>query len=315
MAKKRELKEPESQNKLLLFIEIIGDLLTAVAHFVMGIISSSAAMMAEGFHSLADTSNQVALLLGVENSRKSADDTHPFGYGKDRFFWSFISALFIMLVSGGIAVWQGINKIITQEEVSNLKINLLVLGIALVFQCINLFFSNKRFRAVVGKIDSFKTLIKKLKLIKEPTVMNLWLGDIAGTGGKVLAGIAIIMVMITGNPVYDGVASVIIGVVLVVLGVFLAKDSRDLLIGEAVTPAMYTQIKSIIRSFDEVEDVLSLKTMHLTPEEILINADIKFKEDLGTRQIEKTIDKIEYQIKENIPSATQIFLEAEDNSS
>jgi len=304
-----------SKNKALLFVEIAGDFLTSIAKFILGFLGGSAAMIAEGFHSLADTSNQIFLLIGIENSKKPADKTHPFGYGKERFFWSFVSALFIMIFSGGMAIWRGVKSIGSSEGISNFKISFLVLGIALLFQVFNLFLSSKYFRLKARKPKTIQGIIHQLKLIKEPTIINLWLGDIVAVGGNLLAGVALYLVLITGNAVYDAVASIIIGIALVGLGIFLAKDSRDLLIGEAVTPAMYEEIAKIIRSCSEVEGIAVLKTMHLTPNEILINADVEFKKGLKTWQIEKAIDEIENRIKSQIPAAKQIFIEVESENS
>jgi len=301
----------DHKSKILLFIEIGGDFLSSVAKFIVGILGNSSAMIAEGFHSLADTANQIFLLIGIETSKKPADKDHPFGYGKERFFWASLSALFILVVSGGIAIYQGINKIRDPVPITSFKFSFIVLGIALVFQFFTLFMSSKYYRGLVGKTNGLKESFLKMKFVKEPTAINLWLGDWLAVTGNILAGIALFSVWLTGNVIYDGIASIIIGVMLAMLGLYLINDSKKLLIGEAVTPAMYAKIVEIIRSCPEVRGIVKLKTMHLTPYEILINADIDFRPDLETRDIEKAIDRIEYLIKSQIPAAKQISVEVE----
>jgi len=305
------MRERDSKSKILLFIEITADFLSFLAKVIMGILSGSSAMVAEGFRSLTDTTNQIFLLIGIESSKRAPDPKHPFGYGKERFFWAFLSALFIFEVSGVVAIWRGIEKIINPEPITNFKINFLVLGISLALQLFTLFWSFKYYRKVAGEIKNFKELFLKMKYVKDPTAINLWLGDIIAVMGNLLAGSALYLVLISGNPIYDGIASIIIGIMLLFLGLFLIQDSKELLIGEAVSPAMYSEIIEIIRSCPEVKEIVKLKTMHLTPNEILICADIDFQEGLETEEIEKVIDKIENKIKTQIPAATQISIEVE----
>ncbi len=301
----------DRKSKNLLFIEIIGDLIIASIKFAVGIFGNSAALIAEGFHSLSDTTNQFFLLIGIHTSKKPADSDHPFGYGKERFFWAFLSAFFIFAVSGGVAVWKGVAKINNPTPVANFGLCFLVLGIALIFQFFILYFSSRTFKTFVGKTKTLGEMIRKLKLIKEPTVINLWLGDWVAVVGNFLVIIALYLVYITGNAIYDGIASIIIGVMLITLGLFLIRDTKNLLIGEAVTPAMYEEIAQIIRSQSGVRGIVKLKTMHLTPTEILINADVDFEPGLETTEIDATVDKIENAIKIQIPAAKQISIEVE----
>lgn len=297
----------------MLFLEIGGDLISFVAKFAIGILSGSSAMIAEGFHSLADTANHFFLLTGIANSKKPADEKHPFGYGKERFFWAFLSALFILEVSGGAAIYRGIDKIRNPEALGNFNLSFLVLGVALVIQLFTLLMSSKYYLGLAGKIEGVG-VFSKMKFVKEPTAINLWLGDWLAVIGNVLAGIALFLVQLTGNTIYDGAASVVIGFMLAYMGLFLINDTKKLLIGEAVTPAMYEDIVEIIRSCPEVRGIVKLKTMHLTSNEVLINADIDFQPNLDTQAIEKAVDKIEHLIKTEIPAAKQISIEVESRN-
>jgi cation diffusion facilitator family transporter len=305
------INSQEKRNKRLLFIEIVGDLTTAVFKFIFGIIGNSSVMIAEGFHSLADTANQVFLLVGVYSSKKIADRKHPFGYGKEKFFWAFISAIFILTVSAFSAAREGIDKIKNPQAVSSFGLSFLILGVALVFQLINLSFSLKYFHLLYGSIKIKKGFFHKLKFIKEPTIINLCFGDVVAIAGNLVAALALYLVKITGNAFYDGIASIIIGAMLALFAIFLIVDVKELLIGEAVSPVVYKKIISLISQTKEVESIVKLKTMHLSPTEILLNADLEFKDDLSTEEIEKAIDEIEENLKKEIIGLKQISIEAE----
>ncbi len=296
--------------KFLLWLEIIGDMLAAIIKLLFGYIGNSAGLIAEGFHSIADSANQIFLLIGIESSKKRPDKDHPFGYGKERFFYALLSAFFIMLFSGGMAIYQGFDKLFHPEQITNFQINFIILGIAFCFQAIILVFSTRHFQKKMKKYRT-KGFFRKLDLIKEPTTLNLWFNDILAIAGTIVVAIALVLVRITGNSIFDAIASILIGTSLVLLGFFLAKDTKDLLIGEAVTPAMYREIREIIMEHENVEKIPKLKTMHLTPYEILINADVQFKDGLKTEELEDTIDEIEKAIRKEIPAAKQIFIEAE----
>lgn len=293
----------ESKSKILLFIEIGGDCAAFVLKFAIGILGRSSVMIAESFHSLVDTANQIFLLIGIEMSKKPADADHPFGYGKERFFWAFLSALFILEISGSIAILSGINQIRKPDVIIDFGASFLVLGITFCFQIVSLSMSTRYYLKLIGKMKGWKDLFLKMKFVKESTAINLWLGDIVSVIGSLLAAFALYLVMITGNVLYDGIASIIIGIVLAVLGLFLIYDTKKLLIGEAVSPAMYNKIIDLIMLCPEVKSLIKLKTMHFTPNEILINADIEFRDDLETSEIAKAVDRIENLIRDQIPAA------------
>ncbi len=292
------------KEKFLLWLEIFGDLLAGIVKIIFGFASKSAGLIAEGFHSFADSGNQVFLLIGLKSSKKKADQSHPFGYGKEKFFWALLSALFIMLFSGGIAIYQGVLKLIKPEPITNYLTNISVLGIIFIFQIVIFIFSTRSFQLILNKS-------KKLEFIKSPSIINLWFSDLMALAGTIIVGIALTLSQVTNNSVFDAISSILIGIMLFSLGIFLASDAKELLIGEAVSPPIYKKIKEIFSKSKEVIKLRKLKTMHLTPNEILINADVEFKDELTTTDIEQAIDKIESKIKEEVPQAKQIYIEAE----
>lgn len=301
----------EKNNKRLIFIEIFVDLATTVSKFIFGVFGNSSAMIAEGFHSLSDTANQIFLLIGVYTGKRIADKEHPFGYGKEKFFWAFMSAVFILSISATWAIRGGINKIINPQVISAFELSFLVLGIATILQLVNLFFSSKYFRFLYGTTRTKKGFFQKLKFIKEPTIINLFFGDVLAVIGNLIVVFALFLVRITGNTLYDGIASIVIGLMLALFAIFLISDIKKLLIGEAVSPMVYKKIAFTIAKAKEVESIIDLKTMHLSPSEILLNADLEFKDNLSTGQIEKAIDKIENKLKKEIIGLKQISIEAE----
>lgn len=181
------MNSSENKNKKVLYIEIFGDLATAAIKFVFGVIGHSSVMIAEGFHSIADTANQIFLLIGVYSSKKTPDKKHQFGYGKEKFFWAFISAIFILSVSATSAFREGVSKIREPGTVSNFGLSFAILGVALIFQLINLFFSSAYFRSLLKAIKIKKGFFQKLEYIKEPTIINLWFGDLLAIAGNVIA--------------------------------------------------------------------------------------------------------------------------------
>lgn len=303
----------EKKNKRLIFIEIFIDLTSAIFKFIAGFLGHSSVMIAEAFHSLSDTTNQIFLLIGAYTSKKIADKDHPFGYGKEKFFWAFMSAIFILSVSSISAIREGIEKITHPKIVFDFRLSFIILGVTLFFQLINLCFSSRYFKFLYGDTKIKKGFFRKLKSVKEPTVINLFFGDIFAVIGNSLAIFALFLVKMTGNPIYDGIASIIIGLMLAYFAIFLISDVKKLLIGEAVSPMVYKKISFVIAQAREVESIVNLKTMHLSPTEILLNADLEFKDSLNTKQIEKAIDKIESNLRKKIIGLKQISIEAEPN--
>ncbi len=301
----------EKKNKKILYIEILGDLATAAIKFVFGIIGNSSVMIAEGFHSIADTANQIFLLVGVYSSKRTPDIKHQFGYGKEKFFWAFLSAVFILSVSATSSVREGISKLRDPGTLSNFWLSILILGISLIFQLINLFFSSAYFRSLLKAIKIKKGFFHKLEYIKEPTIINLWFGDILAIAGNLIAILTLVVVKLSGNAIYDGIGSILIGVLLGIFAIFLIRDVKGLLIGEAASPIIYEKIISLISQNKAVNSIVNIKTMHLSPTEILLNADLEFKDNLGTEEIEKTIDEIEKSLKNEIEGLKQINIEAE----
>jgi cation diffusion facilitator family transporter len=283
----------------------------AILKLAAALITGSSGMMAEALHSVADTTNQVFLLLGLRFFKRPASRKHPFGYGKERFFWSFIAAMFIFGVGSTYAIYEGIVKLRHPHPPENLKWAYLVLGISFLLEgaSIGLAIYQESKEARHDGL-SFFAYIRESKYTTAKTVI---FEDSAALLGIIIAGGGLLLTEHQSGPgdgaYWDGVASILIGVVLAIVAFALARTSRGLLLGEAASPKSWRAIKQAIESHPNVVMVMELLTMHLAPRQILINAHVNLRDDLVTSDIERTNEEIECLIKQAEPKVEMIFLE------
>ncbi len=286
--------------------------LIAILKFVAAVVTGSSGMMAEAFHSVADTTNQVFLLLGLRFYKKPASNKHPFGYGKERFFWSFIAAIFIFGVGATYAIYEGIQKLTHPHPPTNLKWAYIILAISFVLEAGSIGLAI--YQEVKEAHHEGLSFSEYLRLSKDPTAKTVLFEDSAALLGIVIAAIGILLtdyqVGGAAGAYWDGVASIVIGLVLAVVAFVLARASRGLLLGEAANTQAVQAIKQAMESHPNVERVVDLLTMHLAPKEILINAHIKVRDELRTEEIVGTIEEVEELIKRAEPKVEKIFLEA-----
>jgi len=286
--------------------------LITVLKLIAAVITGSSGMMAEALHSVADTTNQIFLLLGLRFYKRPASGKHPFGYGKERFFWSFIAAIFIFGVGATYAIYEGIAKLAHPHAPTNLGWAYGVLAISFVLESCSIGLAI--YQEVKEAHHEGMTFGEYLRESKDPTAKTVLFEDSAALIGIVIATTGLILTDLqVGGRIgayWDGVASILIGLVLAVVAFVLARSSRGLLLGEAATPKVLAAIKQAIESHPNVENVVELLTMHLAPKQILINAHVKLRENLRTDDIEQSILEIEDRIKRAEPKVEMIFLEA-----
>jgi cation diffusion facilitator family transporter len=286
--------------------------LIAVLKLVAAVITGSSGMMAEAFHSVADTTNQVFLLLGLRFYKRPASSKHPFGYGKERFFWSFIAAIFIFGVGSTYAIYEGIAKLRHPHPPTNLEWAYGVLIISFVLETGSIGLAI--YQEVKEAHHEGLSFFDYLRESKDPTAKTVLFEDSAALIGIVIAGTGLLLtdyqVGGSAGAYWDGMASIIIGLVLAVVAFVLARTSRGLLLGEAANAKVLLAIKQAIESHPNVERVVELLTMHLAPKQILINAHVKLRQDLVTSDIVSCIEEIEERIKRAEPKVEMIFLEA-----
>src|SRR4051794_30238395 len=280
----------------------------AIAKFAAAAISGSASMLAEAFHSLADTGNQGLLLLGLARSKRPADETHPFGHGKARFFWGLLVAVSLFTLGGGFSIYQGVKGLVGgHHEVPDVTVALIVIAVAICFE-------GYAWRTAYKQLDASRRgrgTLAALHHSKDPEVLTVLAEDTAAISGLLVAAIGVSLAALTGESAFDSAGSVIIGLILLAVGFLLGRENAELLLGEAVDPQVRVDIERAIQSIDEVEGVFELLTMHLAPEEFLVVADVRFAEDLDTEDIALTIDRVEAAIREAAPGASRIYVEPE----
>jgi len=285
--------------------------LIAILKLVAAVITGSSGMIAEALHSVADTTNQIFLLLGLRFYKRPATNKHPFGYGKERFFWSFIAAIFIFGVGATYAIYEGVVKLTHPHPPTNLRWAYAVLGLSFLLE------SGSIALALYQEVNeahheglSFRDYLKESK---DPTAKTVIFEDSAALIGIVIAALGLVLTEYqvggSAGAYWDGLASIVIGSVLAVVAFVLARSSRGLLLGEAANKKEVEAIKQAIESHPNVERVIELLTMHLAPKQILINAHVQLRPNLVTGDIEKSIAEIEDCIKRAEPKVEMIFLE------
>ncbi|MEM6343044.1 MAG: cation diffusion facilitator family transporter [Bacteroidota bacterium] len=282
----------------------------AIAKFIGASISGSSAMLAEGIHSLVDTGNGLLLLLGISRSKRPADKKHPFGRGKEIYFWSLIVAILIFALGGGMSLYEGIQHIQhPPTEIGDFTLSYIILGLAIVFEGAALIFALKSFNDARRRRGrrNFWTAIQQSK---DPASFAVIFEDTAALLGLVIALMGIVLTQTLQDPIWDGVASVLIGLLLAGIAIFLTVETKALLIGEAAFPEVRESISKIVDGDEAVNNINPPMTMHMGPDDILLALDVEFKDELSADNIEAAIQRIEKALKEKHPQIKRIFIEA-----
>ena len=291
---------------------LFANALIALLKLVAAWITGSSGMMAEALHSIADTTNQVFLLLGLRFYKRPASGKHPFGFGKERFFWSFIAAIFIFGVGATYAIYEGVVKLAHPHPPTKLKWAYIVLAISFVLETISITLAF--YQEIKEAHHEGLTFGEYLRESKDPTAKTVLFEDSAALLGILIAAAGLVLTEYqvggSAGAYWDGIASILIGLVLAVVAFILARSSRGLLLGEAASVKTVEAIRQAIESHPNVERVVELLTMHLAPKQILINAHVKMRQGLLTDEVERTVEEVEDRIKQAEPKVEMIFLEA-----
>lgn len=295
-------------SKKAIFGAIAANTAIAISKFIASYFTGSASMLSEGIHSLVDTGNGVLLLVGIKRSHKSPNVKHPYGYGKEIYFWSFVVAVLIFALGGGIALYEGVQHVLHPAEITSYKWNYVVLFLAIVFEASALRVALKEFNKSRGK----KGYIQAIKESKDSATVAIVIEDTAALLGLVIALIALLLGQLTGIPYFDGLGSIFIGLLLVSVSFFFAYECKGLLIGEGLTLKETEEVESIILQNENVVRLRTPLSLYFGPNEVLLNLDLNFKDDMTTDQIEQNIDRIEKDITTQFPKINRIYIEAED---
>ena len=264
-------------------------------------------MLSEAIHSVVDTGNQVLLLFGLSQSKKPADEAHPFGYGLRLYFWAFVVSIVIFGLGGGLSIWEGLSKIASPHPIERAWINYLVLAVALCIEGSVWVVAFREFRKTKGD----QGWLAAVRDSKDPMVFTVLFEDSAAILGLIVAFLGIYLSEALQLPVLDGVASLLIGLILISTASFLAKECQALLTGEGVRPAVRQRIRWIVHQATGVEKLNELLTMHFGPAEILVVMSVDFENTMSAKEVEDTVTKIEKSIKKEFPEVKRVFIEAQ----
>ena len=300
-----------SESKSAVIAALGANLLIAGGKVVGGALTGSAAMFAEAGHSIADTMNQVFLLVGINLSDTKPDERHPHGYGKEAFFWSFLAAIFIFVAGAAFSLYEGIRTLLQEEdhhrEPFELAVAFGVLGAAFVFESVSMSIAVRAILA--GARRKGWSLLKYLQEAPDTTTKTVFFEDGAALTGLVFAAGGLFLSEVTGDETWDGVASVCIGLVLVMVALILGQQSRNLLIGAAANVETRDAIVASVRGFPEVERIVRVLTMQLGSHSILVSGEIQVRHDMTVDQIEGLITRLDDRLKESVPEVADTFWE------
>jgi cation diffusion facilitator family transporter len=294
-------------SKVAIYGAIAANSAIAVSKFFAAFFTGSSAMLSEGIHSLVDTGNGMLLLVGIRLSKSPPDEKHPFGYGNEIFFWSFVVAILIFALGGGIAIYEGIRHIIHPRQLENVQWNYVVLILAMVFEGSALRVALKQFN--VSRRN--KPFLRALQDSKDTSTVAVVVEDSAALIGLLIALLSVFLGQVSGWPYFDGIGSVLIGVLLVGVSFFFAAECKALLVGEGLLPEDIEKIHFILEEEPRVSVYRRPLSLYFGPNEVLVNLDVHFIDELTSDQIEETIDRIEAKIMEAIPAVNRIYIEAD----
>lgn len=292
----------QDKSQLAIYGAITANVLIAISKFVAAFFTGSSAMLAEGIHSLVDTGNGGLLLFGKHRATRKKDASHPFGYGMETYFWSFVVSILIFSLGGGFAIYEGIHSLQHPEIIQDPLWNYAVLGAAVLFEGSSLFIAVRSFKKTHPKGHLFRNMIRS----KDPTNFVIILEDSAAVLGLCIAFGGIFISRYFHNVYADGVASTIIGIVLLVVAVFLARETKGLLLGESADPATIKKIQWLLDEDEKVLGYTSPKTVHFGPDTILVGTEIVVADPAAAVQ---TVERLRAAIKQQCPKVSEVYLQ------
>ncbi len=293
-----------SGSRLVVYAALVGNLCIAIAKFVAAGLSGSSAMLSEGVHSLVDTTNELLLLYGLHRADKQPDTVHPFGYGRELYFWSFIVALLVFAAGAGVSAYEGIQHIRNPEPATNHTVSYVVLGISFLFEGGSWWVALREFRATKGKLGYFEAFRRS----KDPSTFTVLLEDSAALLGLAFAAIGLAAAQWLDMPVLDGVASLCIAGVLAVTAFLLARETKGLLVGEPAHPSVARRILAVANTDADLRNANGVTTMQMGPEQVVAMLSAEFEDDRTTPQIEACITRIEQAVKAEYPELVALFV-------
>ncbi|HZX79386.1 MAG TPA: cation diffusion facilitator family transporter [Lysobacter sp.] len=293
-----------SSDRKVVLAALVGNLAVAITKFVAAGVTGSSAMLSEGVHSLVDTSNEVLMLHGMRRAARPADDAHPFGHGREIYFWAFIVALLVFALGAGVSVYEGIRHLQRPEPMARPVVNYLVLGASLVFEGFSWTIAWHEFKRARGDLGWFQAF----RLSKDPTTFTVLFEDSAAMAGLLIALAGVALAQLTGDPRFDGAASILIGLVLAVTALVLARETKALLLGEVAGHEVREDILRIAGDDPDIHCANGVITQQLGPLTVIAALSADFHDHLDTPRIEACIRRIESRVREAHPDVVALFV-------
>ncbi|MDD5894401.1 MAG: cation diffusion facilitator family transporter [Coriobacteriaceae bacterium] len=299
------------RGKIAVVAGMIGNIAVCIVKFVAAFISGSSAMLSEAIHSVVDSCDGVFMLLGLHRANRKPDYLHPFGYGKELYFWTMVVALLVFFMGGGMSLVKGVQSI--QETMAGTHVlgdttlNFIVIVAGMVIEGITLGIGIKQFNAARGDVGP----VKFIRDAKDPSLYTVVLEDSAAELGLCFALVSTIVCDVTGNLYFDGVASILIGILLCFVAIILLRETKGLLVGEGMKHQSLDELRDIVEADDRVISCGRILTMYMGPEDLLIAIDATFKTELSAHEVLLTVDDLERRLHARWPQAHSVFIEAE----
>ncbi|RUU77929.1 cation diffusion facilitator family transporter [Mesorhizobium sp. M7A.F.Ca.MR.362.00.0.0] len=291
-------------SKKVIYAALAGNFAIALTKFAAAAFTGSSAMLSEGVHSLVDTGNGGLLLYGMHRAARPADRTHPLGHGRELYFWSFIVALLVFALGAGVSFYEGVIHMMAPEPVANAEVTYIVLGLSFLFEGSSWWVALKEFRQQKGK----QGWLRAVQSSKDPSVYTVLFEDSAALLGLIVAFVGILAAEVLEMPELDGAASIGIGLILGATAIFLARESKGLLIGEPASPEVQMKVLAIAQQDPAVQRANGVLTVHMGPAEIVAGLSIEFEDHLTAPEIEACVERLEAQLKKEMPEITRLFV-------
>lgn len=299
-----------TSSRTVIYAAIAGNLLVALTKFAAAILTGSSAMLSEGIHSVVDTGNELLLLYGLHRAKMRPDREHPLGYGREIYFWSFVVALLVFAVGAGLSFYEGISHVMAPTPIQNPAVNYIVLVVSAVFDGGTWWIALRSFKGEKRYADLFGAVRDS----KDPPSFMVLFEDSAALIGLLIAFAGTYLSVTLDLPVLDGVASILIGVVLAVIATLLARETKSLLIGEPADQSIVDAIKRLAEEIDGVAHANGILTVHLAPSQIVVALSLEFADELRTPQIEAKVSELERRICHLHPEVAQLFVKPQSSS-
>lgn len=298
----------EKEKPIAVYGAIVSNLLIAILKYIVAFITHSSAMLAEAIHSTADTGNEFLLLLGLYRSQKPADETHPFGHGRELYFWSLIVAMMLFSSGAGMAIYEGVTNLSHPKEMQDPLWNYAVLGFSFIAEGISWMIA---FRKLLQHKKPNESFWSSLRDSKDPSQFIVFGEDTAALAGLIVAFLGVFLGQVLHSPYPDVIASITIGVILAIVATFLTYESKSLLIGETADTEVIRHVHKVVQEHPAVEKVQRPLTVHLSPDNVFLALDVQFKPNIQAVELVQVIDELEKKIHQAEGEVGQIFIEIE----